>query len=164
MKDDTTKTIIKVLVLAGAALGIYWWLKQSGYWAQWFGGAIAPGTQPTVQPPATVTAPAATPPPPAAAPGLPGPYAQAAIAMQSGAAAALQDFDQWSYWWQNNPTGYGQAGSISPNMIDAMIQQGGGDRSVNITALQWVTLLWQQQQTGLSGLAAPLAQQYAWVN
>jgi len=171
--DDSTKSIVKVVALVGGALALYWWLQRSGYWALWFGGPVvgAPVTQPTGLPVITtppVTIPAQQP------QGLPASYSQAAIAMQGSAGAPTQDFDQWSYWWQNTPAftgapaGFGSNGSISPTLIDAMIAAGGGDRSVLISAQQWVGLLWGQQQKGVSGFGALFAQaatpQYGWVN
>lgn len=174
--DDSTKTIVKVLALAGAGLALYWYLKQSGLWGQWFGPAVSP-TMPTgipVQPINTAVQTPATPvQPPSANPNVvPAIYTQAASAMTTAAGSPTQNFDQWSWWWQNSqpfsgaPAGYGSNGSISGNLIDAMIAAGGGDRSVLITAQQWVTLLWNQQQQGMSGLlgfALP-APHYGWVN
>lgn len=170
--DDSTKSIVKVVILAGAALGLYYWLQQSGLWAQWFGGTALPANpNPNpLLPPAGTTTVTTTPPP---APAIPASYNQAAAAMTNSAGAPTQNFDQWSYWWQNNqafsgaPAGYGVSGSISGTMIDAMIAAGGGDRSKLITAAQWVSLLYQEQQKGVTGLGyfGPVAAvAYGWVN
>jgi len=173
--DDSTKTIVKVLALVGGGLALYWWLKQSGYWAQWFGPAVSP-TMPTGMPlqPVPTPAPVLTPQPPSANPNvLPANYSQAAGVMTTAAGSPTQNFDQWSWWWQNGssfsgaPAGFGSNGSISANLIDAMIAAGGGDRTALITAQQWVTLLWSQQQKGISGLPAfslPATPRYGWVN
>ena len=149
--DDSTKNIVKVVALAGGALALYWWLKQSGYWDLWFPSTVAqpvitPGNPLVMQAPITVS------------PSIPANYTQAMGVMQQAAGVPTQDFDQWSYWWQNTPAfagapaGFGSNGSISPTMIDAMIAAGGGNRSLPISASQWVSLLYQQQQNGVSGL------------
>lgn len=170
--DDSTKTIVKVLALVGGGIALYWWLKQSGYWAQWFGPTMPAGMplQP-IQPPVQTQAPAQ--PPASTTSGLPANYSQAASVMTTAAGAQTQNFDQWSWWWQNGqsfsgaPAGFGSNGSISGTLIDAMIAAGGGDRSAMITAQQWVNLLWTKQQAGVSGLqgfALPMTPQYGWLN
>lgn len=155
---DSGNTLLKLLLIAGAGLAIYWWLQQSGYWTLWFGGAApAAGATATgtTTPIVTTTTTTAVP-----AVSVPSSYLQAAAAMTSAAGQNMQNFDQWSYWWQNDtpysgaPTGYGVSGSISPNMEDAMIAAGGGNRAALITATQWVTILYSQQQAGLSGFGA----------
>ena len=171
MEDDSTKTIIKVVVLAGAALGIYWWLKQSGYWAQWFGGTAVVPVQPVQSglPVVPVTTQPTTPATPTST--LPVSYQQAVTALTTAAGAPTQNFDQWAYWWQNTapfagaPTGYGTNGSITGTMIDSMIAAGGGDRTALITAQQWMNLMWAQMQRGVSGLQSfqpRMATGYGW--
>ena len=178
MNDDSSKTIIKMLVVAGGAYALYWYLQSSGLWAQWFGGAAAP-VQPGIAPVTTLptnilatqtSQPVASSGTPAA---IPGSYSQAAAVMTAAAGTPTYNFDQWSYYWQNTPAfsgapaGLGSSGSISGNVIAAMIAAGVGNRAALITAPQWVALLWQQQQAGVSGLgmfARRTAPQYGWVN
>ena len=178
MNDDTSKTMIKFLVVAGGAYALYWYLQSSGLWAQWFGGAVAsvqPGVAPVTTLPTNIVSTQASQPvsTSGSSAAVPASYLQAASTMTMSAGSTAQNFDDWSYYWQNNPAyagapaGYGSSGSISPTMIDAMIAAGGGNRAALITAQQWVALLWQQQQAGVSGLgmfARVRAPQYGWLN
>lgn len=174
MKDDSSGTLIKVLLLGAAGFGIWWYLNQPGLngapslWAQWFPSTTVPATTTTtpsttsVANPGTTTAAATNITAPVT---LPTSYAQAAAALIQIAGTDSLNFDQWSYYWQNNsqsqtgmPAGFGVQNSISSNVIDAMIAAGGGNRAANISAVQWVTLLYNAQQSGISGLGFGLGE------
>jgi hypothetical protein len=191
MKDDSSG-IIKLLILGAAGLGIWWYLNQPGangtasLWAQWFPSTTVPATTTTTAP--TTTTSVANPGTTTTAAGMTAPvtlptsYAQAAAALVQIAGGNSLNFDQWSYYWQNNsqpqtgmPAGFGVQNSISSNLIDAMIAAGGGNRAANISAVQWVTLLYNAQQSGISGLgfglgevassfAAAYPDPYKWTN
>jgi len=162
--NDQTKTILKLLVVAAGGFAIWWYLNQPGaggapsLWQQWFGGVAVPATGVVTSPASTTASAAATPSHTQPVLVLPASYVQAVTALQTAAGSNAQNFDQWSYWWQNSapqsglPAGFGIANSISPTMIDAMIAAGGGDRTAPMSATQWVTLLYQEQQAGVSGL------------
>ena len=159
---DSTKMIVKLVVVGGAAYFLYYWLNKNGLWQQWFGSTPAPATTTT-----TATAPGATtttgtPPTPPPAPALASSpaYLQAIAAIKTASGnAATETFDGWSYYWQNAPTfqgaplGFGQSGSISPHLFGAVVAAGGGDNTAQITAETFVNLLAAQQAQGISGLA-----------
>ena len=156
--DETEKTVLKVVGIAGGALLIYWYLKSNGYWDQWFGGAAAvpsPGPQPVSPDSSSVSSP----------------YDQAAMILASAAPSSTQTVDQWAQMWQSGtafpgaPIGFGVPGSITSSVMNGLIAASG---SQAITAQQFVALILQQQQAGLSGVptSAPNAGgvQSPWVN
>ena len=156
---DSEKTILKVVGIAGGALLVYWYLKQSGYWDQWFGSSaavapapVAPTGQPGIAPD----------------PNAVNPYAQAMNAMSAAAQSPLMTADQWAMLWMNSqpfagaPIGFGVPGSITANVMQGLQAAAGGQA---ISAAQFVNLKLQQQQAGLAGpRGVGLAQSASWVN
>ncbi len=141
------KTILYVVGGAGALLLAYWYLKSQGYWDQWFGATVsAPSPAPSPSPGqgASVT------------PQTLAPYDQAMNVMANSAASPLMTVDQWAGLWQSSPAfpgspiGFGVPGSITPSVIAGITTSAGGQ---NISAAQFVQMMLQQQQNGMSSSA-----------
>ena len=174
--NGNTKLIVKVLIGAAAAAFVYYWLNKQGYLQQWFGGGAAPAPQPPQPTQPVAGAPAATASAPAPAAASPAPtvtpaYSQAIQLMKQAAGTNTLNFDQWSYYWQHGtpfagaPLGFGVDGSISPTFFGQIVQLGGGNNQVGISAEQFVGWLLQAQQKGLSGMSWGNAPRpYGWVN
>jgi hypothetical protein len=143
--EDHEKTILYVVGGAAALLAAYWFLKSNGYWDQWFGTAVAPGTSPTPG-----GAPAVAAPDPATL----APYDQAMQIMSGVASAPLMTADQWALLWQEGPSfpgspiGFGVLGSVTPSVMSGLTNSANGQP---ISAAQFVQMMLQQQQAGMSG-------------
>lgn len=90
------------------------------------------------------------------------PWALALAGMKSAAGGNSLNFDQWSYYFQDAPklagapTGYGEPGSITPQIMDALITLGGGDRTKLIAAEDFLGFYRHAlQNAGLSGMEIP---------
>lgn len=97
--------------------------------------------------------------PPAAASG--DQWTNAASCMQMAAGSDSQNFDQWSYWFQNMacsksplPAGFGAGTAavptISADLMGRIIAAGGGDRSKLVSSSAWIG--YYRSAAGLSGL------------
>lgn len=82
--------------------------------------------------------------------------ANAIAALKAAAGVAQLNFDQWAYYWAHVPAGAsyppGFGAPMSGTLITAVINLGGGDRTKNITADQFVGWVIQAQASGVSGL------------
>jgi hypothetical protein len=72
-------------------------------------------------------------------------WQQAIDAMKTAAGTDSLNFYQWAWYWQGNtpafsgaPTGFGVAGSISPDLFGQITAAGGGDPLASLSAKQWV--------------------------
>jgi hypothetical protein len=91
------------------------------------------------------------------------PWANAAACMQMAAGNDSQNFDQWSYWFQNMscsfrplPAGFGTGTATNPtisaDLMGKIIAAGGGDRSKLVSSAAWIG--YYRSAAGLSGLGA----------
>lgn len=183
--DDSTKQLIKYGAMAAAAWFVYDWLQTSGLWAQWFGGTVTAaansfnnstslltycqenpsGTAVFVDPTTGQSSTAScaqwlssnpqTTPITSTPASTATPQAQAIAAMQGANGSDSATLDQWSYFWQNNPTfagapsGYGVNGSISPTLFNQILGLNGGNRDSEVSASQFVS--WLNTASGMSG-------------
>lgn len=82
-------------------------------------------------------------------------WANAAADMQRQAGGNSANIDQWAWYWahgaagSSEPAGYGAA--ISSALGDEIIKLAGGDRTVTMTAEQWLQFLQQARTAGFSG-------------
>lgn len=162
-----TKTLFSLLAVAAVGGFAYVFFKNQCSTAAgaqsypmvcgWLGGsagAIAAQPSTTAAP-----APAASTPPPIPATAWP----IAIAGMKAAAAGDSEPFDVWSYYFQNAPpvpgapTGYGQSGSISPNLFGAIVQLGGGDSTKKISAEDFIGFYQAAlKNAGLSGFEIPV--------
>lgn len=147
--EQHEKTILYVVGGAGALLLIYWYLKSQGYWDQWFGSTVAPGPNPSPGPSAGVPTAQTL-----------APYEQAMQIMSGVASSPMMTVDQWAQLWQQgppfqgSPMGFGVPGSITPSVMAGLTA---GANNAPISAAQFVTLMLQQQQAGMSGYSKAAA-------
>lgn len=149
--------VVKYGLLAAAAyLGYEWWKGQTPASATLpAGGGIVPANSPTITPTGAVVSgsPLPTPtnqvqPAPTSFQSRPTdvPHDLLSQLVQRAGSAAPQNFDGWAYY-------YNEGGSpISSGLMDGIIAQGGGDRSVMITASQFIQDLNAAKAAGFSGL------------
>jgi hypothetical protein len=71
-------------------------------------------------------------------------WQQVITAMKAGAGTDSLNFWWWAYYWQSlpvfqdAPAGFGVANSISPAVMEQIIQAGGGDGFKQVSAEQWL--------------------------